>query len=116
VLDCTPPVQPGQVVTVEWGPLRNPYQDGNYLYALTAYPAGPSPHGQFLGYGRIVIRRGGRGQGRGYPSSQPHQEITGNLWLLGAQIEKERLQSGRFPPGAGKPGYISIFKTASVPW
>ncbi len=60
-LNFDPPIPPGTVVTVEWGPLRNPTQDGTYLYDVTAYPAGNSPRPQFVGYGRITIRRNSGG-------------------------------------------------------
>jgi hypothetical protein len=56
-LSFDPPVPPGNVVTVEWGPLRNPTQDGIYLYDVTAYPAGSRPRPQTVGYGRITIRQ-----------------------------------------------------------
>ncbi|MBC7882910.1 MAG: DUF2808 domain-containing protein [Anaerolineae bacterium] len=56
-LSFDPPVPPGNVVTVEWGPLRNPTQDGTYLYDVTAYPAGAMPRAQTVGYGRITIRQ-----------------------------------------------------------
>lgn len=56
------PVTPGSVVTVEWGPLRNPPQDGLYQYEVTAFPRGPAPRSQYVGLGRIVIRRGGSGR------------------------------------------------------
>lgn len=60
-LTFDPPVAPGRVLTVEWGPIRNPRMDGVYDYGITAFPAGQAPRGQFVGFGRIVIRRGGRG-------------------------------------------------------
>lgn len=56
-LSFDPPVPPGNVVTVEWGPLRNPTQDGTYLYDVTAYPAGSKARPQTVGYGRITIRQ-----------------------------------------------------------
>ncbi len=55
------PVPPGNVVTVEWGPVRNPRQDGIYQFGVTAYPRGDAPRGLYVGNGRITIRRGGRG-------------------------------------------------------
>lgn len=54
------PVAPGSVVTVEWGPVRNPSLDGNYLFSLTTFPPGPAPRGMYIGIGRIVIRSGGK--------------------------------------------------------
>lgn len=49
------PVTPGQTVTVALRPMRNPSQADTYLFAVTAYPAGPSPEGVFLGFGRLPI-------------------------------------------------------------
>ncbi|UFP94413.1 DUF2808 domain-containing protein [Gloeobacter morelensis] len=56
-----PPVGPGNVVTVEWGPVRNPRMDGNYLFEVNAFPPGAMARSMYVGTGRIVIRRGGRG-------------------------------------------------------
>jgi hypothetical protein len=47
------PVPPGTTVTIGLRPDRNPDLDGLYLFGVTAYPAGESPYGQFLGYGRL---------------------------------------------------------------
>lgn len=47
------PVPPGTTVTIGLRPDRNPDQDGLYLFGVTAYPAGESAYGQFLGYGRL---------------------------------------------------------------
>jgi hypothetical protein len=47
------PVQPGQTVTVAVKSEANPTFGGVYLFGVTAYPAGESSLGQFLGYGRI---------------------------------------------------------------
>jgi Protein of unknown function (DUF2808) len=48
-----PPVPAGQTVTIGLRPVRNPLEDGIYLFGVTAYPAGDNAHGQFLGYGRL---------------------------------------------------------------
>lgn len=47
------PVAPGTVVTIGLEPDRNPRLGGVYLFGVTAYPAGESVSGQFLGYGRL---------------------------------------------------------------
>lgn len=47
------PVTPGSTVTVTLKPKRNPDRAGVYLFGVTAYPAGESSPGQFLGYGRL---------------------------------------------------------------
>ena len=46
-------VQPGNAVTVALAAQSNPSGGGVYLFGVTAYPAGESGLGQFLGYGRI---------------------------------------------------------------
>ena len=48
-----PPIRPGQTVTIGLRPVRNPLEDGIYLFGVTAYPAGDNAYGQFLGYGRL---------------------------------------------------------------
>lgn len=48
-----PPVAPGTRVTIGLEPNRNPRLGGVYLFGVTAYPAGASAYGQFLGYGRL---------------------------------------------------------------
>ncbi|MBD3885266.1 DUF2808 domain-containing protein [Phormidium tenue FACHB-886] len=50
-----PPVPPGETVTIGLRPVRNPLQDGIYLFGVTAFPAGENPSGQFLGYGRLTF-------------------------------------------------------------
>jgi hypothetical protein len=50
-----PPVPPGNTVTIRLRPERNPRLGGVYLFGVTAYPAGETPYGQFLGYGRFNI-------------------------------------------------------------
>jgi Protein of unknown function (DUF2808) len=50
-----PPVTPGQTVTVQLNPVRNPNTGGTYLYGVTAFPPGAQPASQFLGFGRIRI-------------------------------------------------------------
>lgn len=49
----TQPVAPGTPVTIGLEPNRNPRLGGVYLFGVTAYPAGDSAYGQFLGYGRL---------------------------------------------------------------
>lgn len=56
-----PPIQPGTTVTISIRPNRNPYSGGVYLFGVTAFPAGATPYGQFLGYGRIDIDDRGDG-------------------------------------------------------
>lgn len=53
------PVQPGETVTVDVNPRRNPFYRGIYLFGITAYPKGETSLGQFLGYGRIHIYKRG---------------------------------------------------------
>lgn len=60
-LNFDPPIQPGTTVTIGIRPERNPYVGGVYLYGVTAFPAGATPYGQFLGYGRIDIDDRGDG-------------------------------------------------------
>jgi hypothetical protein len=52
-LTFDPPVPPGTMVTIGLRPERNPQMDGAYLFGVTAFPAGESAQGQFLGYRRI---------------------------------------------------------------
>lgn len=47
------PVVPGTRVTIGLEANRNPRLGGVYLFGVTAYPAGVSAYGQFLGYGRL---------------------------------------------------------------
>lgn len=54
-----PPIDPGTTVTVGLRPRRNPSVGGVYLFGVTAFPAGESTHGQFLGYGRLHIYSNG---------------------------------------------------------
>jgi hypothetical protein len=48
-----PPIQPGQTVTVGLGPFENPSIGGVYQFMVKAYPFGPQPQGEFVGYGPI---------------------------------------------------------------
>jgi hypothetical protein len=48
----TPPVPPGQAVTLRLQPNQNPLS-GVYLFGVTAFPPGEKVAGQFLGYGRL---------------------------------------------------------------
>ncbi|MBE9041069.1 DUF2808 domain-containing protein [Oscillatoriales cyanobacterium LEGE 11467] len=47
------PVTPGNTVTVALRSKQNPGLGGNYLFGVTAYPAGEQSQGQFLGFGRL---------------------------------------------------------------
>lgn len=49
------PVQPGSTVTIGLDVNSNPTVGGNYLFGVTAYPAGEKGLGQFLGYRPVVI-------------------------------------------------------------
>lgn len=49
------PVTPGQEITLNLYPRRNPRWGGTYLFGVTAVPAATQPHPQFLGYGQIRI-------------------------------------------------------------
>ncbi|MBW4696938.1 MAG: DUF2808 domain-containing protein [Aphanocapsa lilacina HA4352-LM1] len=56
------PVGPGNRVSVQFYPMRNPRRGGTFLFDVNAAPAGPSPRAQFLSYGRISFYTpGGRG-------------------------------------------------------
>lgn len=55
IVNFDPPVPPGTLVTIRLKPERNPRLGGVYLFGVTAYPAGETPYGQFLGYGRFNI-------------------------------------------------------------
>ena len=52
------PVQPGQTVTLDLKPERNPSQGGVYLLGITAYPSGENSPGLFLGYSRLTFYAG----------------------------------------------------------
>jgi Protein of unknown function (DUF2808) len=49
------PVPPGSTLTVVLQPWNNPIQPDTYMYAVTAYPAGPNPTPASLGYGTLNI-------------------------------------------------------------
>lgn len=49
------PVAPGQTLTVALRPVRNPGQADTYLFAVTAFPAGPQPEGAPVGVARLAI-------------------------------------------------------------
>lgn len=49
------PVAPGQTVTLALRPQRNPGQADTYLFAVTAYPAGPEPDATPVGVARMPI-------------------------------------------------------------
>lgn len=54
-----PPIAPGKTVTIALQPRQNPGFRGVYQFGVTAFPAGEKAYGQFLGYGRFIIRRRG---------------------------------------------------------
>ncbi|NJN86201.1 MAG: DUF2808 domain-containing protein [Leptolyngbyaceae cyanobacterium SL_7_1] len=58
-LTFDPPIPPGTTFTVGLSPRRNPRTDGVYLFGVTAFPAGESAYGQFLGFGRLHFYDGG---------------------------------------------------------
>jgi hypothetical protein len=60
VVDFDPPVPAGQTVTVSIEQVRNPRSPGNYLFEVSAYPEGPGPIKQFVGFGRFTFRESGR--------------------------------------------------------
>jgi hypothetical protein len=55
------PVAPGNQVSVQFYPMRNPRIGGTYLFGVTAFPAGPTPRGQFIAYGRLQFIAPGGG-------------------------------------------------------
>lgn len=55
------PVPPGQKVTIEFYPMRNPRIGGTYLFEVSAFPSGSAPRTQFLSFGRVTFYEpGGR--------------------------------------------------------
>lgn len=61
VVTFDPPVPPGRTITIGISPIHNPDYSGVYLFGVTAFPAGPQPYGQFLGFGRIHFYGDGHG-------------------------------------------------------
>lgn len=55
-----PGIEPGQTVQLGLRTQRTP-SAGVYLFGVTAFPAGESPSGQFLGYGRLHFYNNDRG-------------------------------------------------------
>lgn len=51
------PVEPGRMLTFALKPVRNPTQEGVYLFEITAAPAGQQPTFQRVGTGRLNIYR-----------------------------------------------------------
>lgn len=49
------PPTPGQTVTVALRPIQNPAAADIYLFAVTAFPAGPEPVGHPVGFARMAI-------------------------------------------------------------
>ncbi|AGY58526.1 DUF2808 domain-containing protein [Gloeobacter kilaueensis] len=52
-LNFAQPVPPGSKINIQFYPMRNPRLGGTYLFEVSAAPAGPAPHLQFLSFGRI---------------------------------------------------------------
>lgn len=52
-ISFSPPVPPGKTVTIALRPVQNPRYAGVYLFGVTAFPAGETAKGQFLGFGRL---------------------------------------------------------------
>ncbi|MEL4894109.1 DUF2808 domain-containing protein [Crocosphaera sp. Alani8] len=50
-----PPVSPGTTFTVGVMAKRNPSHGGNYLFGVTAFPAGNNPRELYLGSGRLYF-------------------------------------------------------------
>lgn len=53
VVTFSPPVPPGETVTIALHPKHNPQYPGVYLFGVTAFPPGDRVHPQFLGFGRL---------------------------------------------------------------
>lgn len=49
----SPPLPPGQTITLALRPHRNPRHAGVYLFGVQAYPAGVNPQPSFAGYARL---------------------------------------------------------------
>ncbi len=54
-IDFPQPPAPGQTVTVALRPFQNPSAAGVYLFAVTAFPAGPEPVAYPVGTARMSI-------------------------------------------------------------
>lgn len=52
-------IAPGEQVSVQFYPMRNPRSGGTFLFEITALPAGETVHPQFLSYGRITFYSSG---------------------------------------------------------
>lgn len=61
----SPPLPPGQIVTLALRPRRNPRYAGVYLLGVQAYPAGDNPRPSFAGYARLSFYE--RGSHRLWP-------------------------------------------------
>ncbi len=53
-----PPIPAGETIDIKLRPERNPRYGGIYLFGVTAFPEGDDPHGQFLGFGRLIFYEG----------------------------------------------------------
>lgn len=51
----SPPLSPGNTITIGLRPPRTPNVSGVYQFGVVALPAGDKPHEYFLGYGRITF-------------------------------------------------------------
>jgi hypothetical protein len=52
-LQFSPPLPPGQTITLALTPYRNPRHAGVYLFGVQAYPIGENPQPSFIGYARL---------------------------------------------------------------
>ena len=52
-LQFSPPLPPGQTITLALAPHRNPRHAGVYLFGLQAHPVGENPQPSFIGYARL---------------------------------------------------------------
>ncbi len=52
-LQFSPPLPPGQTITLALTPHRNPRHAGVYLFGVQAYPIGENPQPSFVGYARL---------------------------------------------------------------
>ena len=52
-LQFSPPLLPGQTITLALAPHRNPRHAGVYLFGVQAYPIGENPQPSFIGYARL---------------------------------------------------------------
>jgi Protein of unknown function (DUF2808) len=48
-----PAISPGRTVTIALKPVKNPHNQGVYLFGVSAFPQGEKSRGQFLGFARL---------------------------------------------------------------